>query len=257
MVFPKVSSHLIFLLIFGNTICVDRYTVRISNGREIEIFEAPYQAILTSHLLTGKFLTCGASIISRKTFLTAAHCVPQRKKYHKIQITIGSDSRGVGHKFSVSTLFAHSRYRNFHDYDIAMGYFDQPLVFNAKVQPIQWLTNRNLPKGGDIAYVTGFGVTEDHPKVVSKKLRRVKVRILSSSECAEIMENFHGKRQICGKQPYRYGGNSCKGDSGGPVVVNGLLAGLVSWGFICGGRGPAAYTRVSAFNDWIVQNIRK
>ena len=56
--------------------------------------------------------------------------------------------------------------------------------------------------------------------------------------------------------------NTCKGDSGGPLIVqadNGLdrgnwtLAGLTSYGRGCGDGGVV--TRVSNYYNWIVTNI--
>lgn len=44
-----------------------------------------------------------------------------------------------------------------------------------------------------------------------------------------------------------------KGDSGGPMVCDGGVAGVVSFGGrICGDPNvPNVYTRVSSFRDWI------
>lgn len=62
-------------------------------------------------------------------------------------------------------------------------------------------------------------------------------------------------------------GDSCKGDSGGPLMAIDTetypdhpywyFAGIVSFGPIqCGTPGwPGVYTRVSSFMDWILQNI--
>lgn len=47
------------------------------------------------------------------------------------------------------------------------------------------------------------------------------------------------------------GKDSCSGDSGGPFVVDGVLAGLVSWGRGCAEAGyPGVYTNVVLFRDW-------
>ena len=137
-----------------------------------------------------------------------------------------------------------------------MGYFEEALTFSMVVQPIKWISDSHLPKGGEKAFITGFGTTEIHKNGLSKTLKKVAVQIYTSATCALLMGNFNSKRQICGGRPLTFGHNSCKGDSGGPVVVNGLLAGLVSWGFLCSASTPAAYTRVSAFNDWIVKNMK-
>ncbi len=58
-----------------------------------------------------------------------------------------------------------------------------------------------------------------------------------------------------------YGG-VCKGDSGGPLQCKSsdgkwYQVGITSWGVPCAQPGfPDVYTKVSAYYDWIVQNIQ-
>lgn len=57
--------------------------------------------------------------------------------------------------------------------------------------------------------------------------------------------------------------DSCNGDSGGPLLHNKgndrqhYIEGIVSFGAKCGTAGwPGIYTRVTAYKDWILTNIR-
>lgn len=54
------------------------------------------------------------------------------------------------------------------------------------------------------------------------------------------------------------GGKSvCKSDSGGPLMQDSTVIGIVSWAKIpCGQENsPSVYVRVSAFNSWITQHL--
>lgn len=56
------------------------------------------------------------------------------------------------------------------------------------------------------------------------------------------------------------GKDSCRGDSGGPLMAERdarmYLAGVVSFGYECGLSGwPGVYTRVNKFRDWIEGNL--
>nr|AGM32843.1 trypsin-like serine protease [Coptotermes formosanus] len=48
---------------------------------------------------------------------------------------------------------------------------------------------------------------------------------------------------------------TCLYDSGGPLVADGRLLGIVSWGYeTCASGRPDVYTKISAVRDWIRDN---
>ena len=48
---------------------------------------------------------------------------------------------------------------------------------------------------------------------------------------------------------------SCEGDSGGPIVVDNILVGIVSFGLnICGHEYPSVFTKVQAFLNFITKH---
>merc|ERR1712224_198926 len=61
---------------------------------------------------------------------------------------------------------------------------------------------------------------------------------------------------------YSEGKDSCGGDSGGPLLIEGSspstdeLVGIVSWGISCADQDyPGVYTRISYYYDWIVNTM--
>ncbi|KPJ05896.1 Trypsin 3A1 [Papilio xuthus] len=57
----------------SNLIATDT-SARIVNGFEVDITEVPYQAVLRRKVISGWAHLCGATVISTKTLVTAAHC---------------------------------------------------------------------------------------------------------------------------------------------------------------------------------------
>jgi len=111
----------------------------------------------------------------------------------------------------------------------------------------------NLPPGA-IVDIFGWGKTRDVEGYEPfATLLSVNLTVLDQKACQDIPgygpEKIHDK-VFCASDPVQ---KTCKGDSGGPVVNQNVLVGVVSWGKKeCESDDrPGVYTRVSAYADWI------
>ena len=97
-------------------------------------------------------------------------------------------------------------------------------------------------------------------KHVTDKLQAVEIPVLMDSEC-DIYHikysalSYNPNAMICAGYP-EGGKDSCQGDGGGPLLCNGEIQGITSWGIGCAERGhPGVYTKVCKFNDWIERTM--
>lgn len=96
--------------------------------------------------------------------------------------------------------------------------------------------------GGSKVTVTGWGRTETSS--TSDHLLKVQKDIYDQDECYSSWGGDITSRMFCTRVVN--GIDSCNGDSGSPVIRDGLLVGLVSFGsLLCGdGSVPAVYVRL-------------
>lgn len=60
-------------------------------------------------------------------------------------------------------------------------------------------------------------------------LQKVDLQVVSSKDCALIHDKTVHYTNICAGSPPEGGRGQCTGDSGGPLLVNGIQVGIVSW----------------------------
>ena len=80
--------------------------------------------------------------------------------------------------------------------------------------------------------------------------------IIDESYCDDAYGELFTTNSIC--SGFLEGGkDSCDGDEGGPLVCNGQVQGIVSWGHGCAEpMKPHMYTRVCEYIDWIEKIIK-
>ncbi|NUT90579.1 MAG: serine protease [Saccharothrix sp.] len=189
---------------------------------------------------------CGGALIAERRVMTAAHCTSGLTP---------SEVRVVGGRLALSgsggTVSEVTAITNHPDYESAEKGDDIAEITTKEAFPNEPIA---LPEPADILYrpgtigtVLGWGRTSEGGQS-SDVLREVDLPIRSAKDCKDAYETkFNRVAMFCAGYPDG-GKDSCQGDSGGPFVVNGKLAGIVSWGEGCARPGkPGVYTRVKHY----------
>jgi len=262
---------------------------RIIGGEVTKINEFPWMALIEySKPNNRRGFHCGGVLISDRYVLTAAHCAVgkdlKQLRWELSSVRLGEwDTNSVtdcdGDDCSdapvdvpVEAIIAHENYNpnsKAQENDIALLRLSRTVAYTDFIIPICLPSNENLRNTnyeGINLEVSGWGKTENAS--FSNLKLKVKVPGVSNERCNTVYSRHSvtlGPGQLCAGGTK--GSDSCRGDSGGPLMTVDLsnpnkpfwyCAGIVSFGpSPCGMEGwPGVYTRVSAYTDWISRNIR-
>jgi len=257
---------------------------RIINGDNAEPFQFPWQVPLFANFLFTNppdvRFTCSGTIISSRTILTAAHCLPPPAFGDSVFLTVGLPEGSVdyidGYKVRVAEAIPHPYYNedDWWSYDLALLLLAEDLIFSSGIQPI-CLPNPYKSYEGEMATLSGWGVTDDG--LPSENLLRLNVTVRSNAECileakkyieeifgdadCQVCEEWYTNNKLCANATEATG---CAGDSGGPLVfLNSdsepqfyTQIGVVSFGITtCPVGGPMGYAKVQDQLYWIFRQM--
>ncbi|CAG4931374.1 unnamed protein product [Parnassius apollo] len=254
---------------------------RIVGGEVAKLYEFPWMVLISYKTRIGHEFLCAGSLISPLYVLTAAHCINGRRiagvrigDYDwksKVDCEKGTElCESYYQDIGVSETLAHPAYqgppivRN----DIGLLRLKKPVNVTVKNAGVICLpvTKQLRERRLDTEQVTvaGWGITENN--TASSVLLKVNLPVLSGEMCkayySRKTKEDTTKNILCAGM---LGKDSCKGDSGGPLMLEGnyndefkfIQYGIVSYGpSQCGSNFPGVYTDVSWFMKWILDTIK-
>ncbi|XP_069313699.1 kallikrein-2-like isoform X2 [Eulemur rufifrons] len=191
---------------------------RVVGGWECENHSQPWQVAVTRH----GFAQCGGVLVHPQWVLTAAHCI--------------------------------SRPDDDSSHDIMLLHLSNPAKITDSVKVLDLPTQE--PEVGSTCYASGWGSIQPKKFLRPETLQCVDLELLSNDKCEEAYYEKVTEFMLCaghwdGKK------DTCSGDSGGPLICNGMLQGLTSWGSqpCAKPRKPALYTKLWTYQEWIKDTI--
>uniref|UniRef100_A0A3P8WSD0 Peptidase S1 domain-containing protein n=1 Tax=Cynoglossus semilaevis TaxID=244447 RepID=A0A3P8WSD0_CYNSE len=223
----------------------------------------PWQG--TIQTLADKRHFCAGTLLNTEWALTAAHCVKGRLAAD-INIIFGRLAHGAVSatetKTALTEIIIHPEYNaTTHDKDIALLKLQTSIVVNNHIQPICLPTTNSQFFTSTLCWATGWGKVNNNDFSLSDNLQEIDIPVVGKKKCScsyqSTPKTTITDNMICA------GGKDkgiCLGDGGGPLQCKQddkwILAGITSIATPCLDGLPQAFTRVSQFQDWILQSMK-
>ncbi|KAM4541849.1 complement factor D [Odontesthes bonariensis] len=241
------------------------YSEGIIGGREVAPHSRPYMASLQVPEGDKMKHECGGFVIADQWVMTAVHCMPNGPNGRKVVLGVHSLSEPEETKQTFDILELHN-HPDFsianYDNDIALIKLDRPFNASEAVKPVEFLrAGGTNPEPDEDVETAGWG-SLDNLESKPDKLKEVVVKLVRPTRCArsdyfgrKFTNNMMCAHKKCSDpcdQPHEVE-DSCDGDSGGPLLYNGIVVGITSnGGKKCGQvKKPGIYTVISHYTAWI------
>jgi secreted trypsin-like serine protease len=225
----------------------------VVGGDVASITDYPWVVALVDQ---GGFPICDGTLTSPTTVLTAAHCVLGRPaaamqvvggRTDLGQITPGETVSGVSDVWIPPTFVAAQRGQDIATVTPQDSFPYRPL-------PLATAADTADYQAGTVGTVLGWGQVAGRSSDTTTALRKAQVPVVADQTCEDLYDRFlegsayDSAGMFCaGYTAPALPEGTCIGDDGGPLVIDGKLAGIVSWRVGCGAY-PDYYTKLSSYS---------
>uniref|UniRef100_A0A2K5CB28 Transmembrane serine protease 11B n=1 Tax=Aotus nancymaae TaxID=37293 RepID=A0A2K5CB28_AOTNA len=226
---------------------------KIVNGKSAQAGAWPWQASMP---WKGHHY-CGASLISSRWLLSAAHCFAKRNNSKDWTVNFGTVVNKPYMTRKVQNIIFHENYSSpgLHD-DIALVQLAEEVSFMKYIRRICLPEAKMKLSQNDNVVVTGWGTLHMNaafPVILQEAFLKIIDNICNAPYAlsGSVTDTMLCAGFMSGEA------DACQNDSGGPLTYPDSrniwhLIGIVSWGDGCGKKNkPGVYTRVTSYRNWI------